>query len=53
MKYKMKIPKSCLAEVPRAKTKQNAEETVFKIIIAASFPGVKIRIYRLMHPKQD
>lgn len=53
MKYKMKIPKSCLDEVPRAKTKQNTEETVFKIIIAASFTGVKIWIYRLMHPSQD
>lgn len=44
MKYKMKIPKSCLAEVPRAKIKQNAEETIFKIIIAVSFPDVKIWI---------
>lgn len=53
MKYKMKTPKTCLAEVPRAKIKQNAEETIFKIIIAVSFPDVKIWIHRLMHPDQD
>ena len=52
MKYKMKIHKSCLAEVSRAKTKQNAEETIFKIIIAPSFPDVEIWIHRLMQPNQ-
>ena len=52
MKYKMKIPKSRLAEVPRTKTKQNAKETILKIIIAASFPDVEIWIHRLMQPNQ-